>query len=164
MAPASGAAAAAAPAPAAVRLHLQLVGDDSVAVQLVAGGPEAMDAEVAPDSDFEGSGASSSSDSSSESQDEAPGGGGGSEDEPLDIVTNYADIKKMIDDMDADEDGGTGGDPAAHAAEVELLGGTPLPSLAALDIQPDEAVQTAGAVQSMLEGMIVIKVGGGVII
>lgn len=158
MAPASGAAAA-------VRLHLQLVGDDAVAVQLVAGGPEAMDAEVAPDSDFEGSGASSSSDSSSESEDEAaPGGGGGSEDEPLDIVTNYADIKKMIDDMDADEDGGTGGDPAAHAAEVELLGGAPLPSLAALDIKPDEAVQTAGAVQSMLEGMIVIKVGGGVII
>lgn len=145
-------------APTAVRLHLQLVGDDAVAVQLVADGAEAMDAEVAPDSEFEGSDASSSSDSS-DSDDEATPGGGGDEDEPLDVVTNYADIKKIIDDMDADEEGGAAADPAAHGADVELLGaGAPLPSLAALDIKPDDAVQTAGAVQSMLEGMIVIKV------
>lgn len=143
-------------APTAVRLHLQLVGDDAVAVQLVADGAEAMDAEVAPDSEFEGSDASSSSDSSDSDDEAAPGG---SEDEPLDVVTNYADIKKIIDDMDADEEGGAAADPAAHGADVELLGaGAPLPSLAALDIKPDDAVQTAGAVQSMLEGMIVIKV------
>jgi hypothetical protein len=34
----------------------------------------------------------------------------------------------------------------------------PLPSLADLQLSPDEPVQVAGMVQSMLEGMIVVKV------
>lgn len=58
------------------------------------------------------------------------------------------------------EGGGGGGGGGAHRAEAELLGSVPLPSLAALEIGADEAVQAAGTVQSMLEGMVVIKVGG----
>jgi len=154
-----------------VRLELQVVGEDSVAVQLVqaaGGGADLaaaadMDAEVAPDSSY----ASSSSSSGSSSDDEGESEG---EEGPLDIIENYEDIRKMIDDMDADvgadedgdEDGagGGGGGGTAHRAEAELLGAVPLPSLAALSISKEDAVQAAGTVQTMLEGMIVVKVRG----
>ena len=60
---------------------------------------------------------------------------------------------------DEEGGGGGGGGGGAHRAEAELLGSTPLPSLAALEVKPDDAVTPAGAVQTMLEGMIVIQVG-----
>ena len=155
---------------AAVRLELQPVGEDAVAVRLVllslqgAGAPLDDEAEVEADSSYAASSSSSGSESGGESGDEA-------EDGPLDVIENYADLKKMIDDMDAapaepaeldddEEGGGGGGGGGAHRAEAELLGSVPLPSLAALEIGADEAVQAAGTVQSMLEGMVVIKVGG----
>ncbi len=120
-----------------------------------------VEAEVEEDSSYAASSSSSSSsDSGDESGDEVDG-------EPLDIIENYADLKKMIDNMDAapaeldddEEGGGAGAGAGAHRAEAELLGSVPLPSLAALEIGADEAVQAAGSVQSMLEGMVVIKVG-----
>ena len=158
------------------------MGEDAVAVSLVPSRPTsaaaagaAMDvdagAEVAPDSSAEDDDSSSSSSSSSSSDDDddeaaAAAAASDGEGEPLDIIKDYAGIKKLIADMDADDaDGGGGGgdgEPAAALrAEAQLLGGAPLPSLAALEIAADDAVQAAGVVQSMLEGMVVIRVSAG---
>ena len=146
-----------------VRLLLRPLGggQDGVSVRLllVGGGPRGTAAaagmeveEVADDSGF-----SSSASSGSSSDDEASSA---SADEPLDVIQNYSELRQMIDDMDADvdadEDGG-GGAAAAHRAERELLGSLPLPALAGVQVSADEAVQAAGIVLSMLEGMVVVK-------
>lgn len=162
----TAAAAAAATGVPVVRLKLEAVGEDSVTVQLevlpsgaASGGVADMEAEaeVADDSSWESSSSSSGSSSDDEAESDEEGEGG----EPLNIIKDYADIKKMIDDMDADVDadmdGGNAGTSGAHRAEAELLGSLPVPSLAALSISQEDAVQAAGTVQTMLEGMIVIK-------
>ncbi|EFN54041.1 hypothetical protein CHLNCDRAFT_136109 [Chlorella variabilis] len=148
-----------------VRLLLRPLGggQDGVSVRLllVGGGPRGTAAaagmeveEVADDSGF-----SSSASSGSSSDDEASSA---SADEPLDVIQNYSELRQMIDDMDADvdadEDGG-GGAAAAHRAERELLGSLPLPALAGVQVSADEAVQAAGIVLSMLEGMVVAQAG-----
>jgi hypothetical protein len=153
----------------AVRLHLAVAeGDPPLArVQLqlspeVAPAEVDSGAEVAPDSSF------ASSDASSSDSDDEASAGAESEDEPLDVVENYEQLKQMIADMDAkpaaaldddddDEDGGGDGGGAAHRAERELLGAAPLPSLAGVEVARDDPVTAAGEVQTMLEGMIVIK-------
>ena len=150
-----------------MRLHLQAVGDDAVLVQLhtvaaAAGGGVGGDAEVAPDSSYDSDSGSSSSSSSSEEEDKED-----EDEEPLDIITNYSELKQMIDGMDADDDGdedggggaGGAGGGGAHRAERELLGALPLPVLGELVLTPEDAVAAAGTVQAILEGMIVVKVG-----
>jgi hypothetical protein len=147
-----------------VRLELLVVSEESVSVQLLptaAAEAADMEAEVEEDSSYASSSASSDSDSEGDAAE-----GAEDDDEPLDIIENYADLKKMIADMDADEDGagggegGGGGGDASHRAEKELFGSLPPPSLAELGISAEEPLTAAGSVQTMLEGMIVIKASG----
>ena len=154
-------AATAAAAAAAVRLELLVVSEESVSVQLLpSASAEAadMEAEAEDDSSY-----ASSSDSDSEGD---AAEGAEDDDEPLDVIENYADLKKMIAYMDADEDGAGGGGEAggagdaSHRAETELFGSLPPPSLAELGISAEEPLTAAGSVQTMLEGMIVIKASG----
>ena len=140
--------------------------EESVAVQLLpsAAAAEAADmeaeveAEVEADSSYASSSAGSSDSDSEGDAAEGAAEDGGEDEEPLDIIENYADLKKMISDMDADEDGaGGGGGDASHRAEKELFGSLPPPSLAELGISAEEPLTAAGSVQTMLEGMVVIK-------
>ena len=48
--------------------------------------------------------------------------------------------------------------PAAHRAEQELLGSAPPPSLEGLTLEPGDAISPAGMLQSILEGVIVVRV------
>ncbi|KAI3431398.1 hypothetical protein D9Q98_004451 [Chlorella vulgaris] len=145
----------------AVTVHLLPAGCGRAAA--AAAGAAEMAGEVAADSSYD----SDSSDSDSSGSDSAASSESEEDAEPLDLIENYADIKKMIDGMDADADldgggdGGGGGNDGAHRAEQELVGAMPLPSLADLQLAPDEPVQVAGMVQSMLEGMIVVKAHTG---
>ena len=50
---------------------------------------------------------------------------------------------------------------AVHPADQELLGQAPLPAIAELSVAPGEAITAAGAVQSILEGVIVVRVSPG---
>lgn len=49
----------------------------------------------------------------------------------------------------------------SHRAEQELLGTAPLPQLDALGLTPEDAISPAGTVQSLLEGVIVVRVSVG---
>lgn len=169
--PAEGSEAGEGSPPPPVRLELRAVSEDAVVVALLPSRSPAaqdvdMEAEVEPDSSFEAS--SEESSSSDEEQEAAMAAGSDGEEEPLDIIKDYAEIKQLIADMDADVEGdselagaegaGAGEACPAHRAEAQLFGKAPLPSLAALDIKEEDSVQAAGSVQSMLEGMIVIRV------
>ncbi len=122
-----------------IRLLLQLVsggGDQNPAVTvrlLPAGGGRAataaagaaeMAGEVAADSSYD----SDSSDSDSSGSDSAASSESEEDEEPLDLIENYADIKKMIDGMDADADldgggdGGGGGNGVCHLCRQQGIG------------------------------------------
>lgn len=113
---------------------------------------------------------SSSSSSSSSSDDESD----------LDIITDYADIRKMIDAMDKDDatmadddivddddDDGDGGDSpntrkALNAtnktqASTDLFGDLPLPDVSQIIISPEDTLLPAGCIQAIVEGMVVVK-------
>jgi len=110
---------------------------------------------------------SSSSSSSSDDDDD-------DSESDLDIITDYADIKKMIDAMDKndvdmadDDDGGNGGDSpntrkALNAtnktqAATELFGELPLPDVSQIVISPEDTLLPAGCIQAIVEGMVVVK-------
>eukprot|EP00887_Chlorella_sp_A99_P002322 scaffold10.g2322.t1 len=144
----------------AVRLH---VGEDGVRLELAhvdappAGGPSPTEAgaghAAAPAS-------STSASSTSSSEDE---GGASSEEEAVgEEVTSYEDMRRLVDAMDEDyEEGGGSGGAGAHRAEQELLGAAPLPQLGGLGLSPEDAITPAGAVQSILEGVIVVRAAPG---
>jgi len=97
----------------------------------------------------------------------------------LDIITDYDDIRKMIDAMDKndanmaddyEDDDGNGGDSpntrkALNAtnktqAATELFGELPLPDISQIVISPEDTLLPAGCIQAIVEGMVVVKAVG----
>jgi H/ACA ribonucleoprotein complex non-core subunit NAF1 len=146
-----------------VALVLRAAGDGervgvelTVQFQLTAGGAGAEGAMQEDAEDEEGATSSSSSEEDTSSEEEA------------EEITDYAELRGIIDAMDDDDDGGGGGGAdggggpgfGGRSAAAELFGAAPPPSVA-VEVGEGEALTPAGSVLSVIEGTVVVRAAGG---
>lgn len=84
------------------------------------------------------------------------------EEEGAEEITDYAQLRQIIDAMDDDgeDGGGGGGDVHGRGAAAELFGAIPLPALD-VEVLPEDVLTPAGAVLSVIEDTIVVRAVGG---
>lgn len=131
-----------------VIVKIDISENETVTVSIVA-----QPASAAPGAEYEFD--SSSEDLSSDSdQEEDTKSSLSSMDEE---ITDYEQIKKLVDAMEDGQPEDVGGHASLHAADHELFGDFPLPDVSQILISEEETLCYAGEVQAHLEGMVVVK-------
>lgn len=82
------------------------------------------------------------------------------EDEDIEEIEDYDELRRIIDSMDGDEGGMGDANGEGPTAAVELFGEAPPPALD-VSLAPEDSLSAAGTVLSVIEGTIVVRASAG---
>lgn len=85
-----------------------------------------------------------------------------SDDEGIEEITDYNQIRQIIDAMDDDEGfGGGAGMMTGATAATELFGDQPIPEITTITVTATDSLTQAGTIMSVIEGMVVVRAAAG---